>query len=678
MGSVSGKRSLASLLSYLQGPDSDDGLKLELIRQLAPAGDNAYPFVVLDDSAPVSRNIEASFVTDSGSLLKKVLLHIQKDQYALTSEPLRPVTNLDIDAAWQKAFKGTRDFPGGLLSSQVDETGRLTPLSPLFYCRERHRYFHPVCPSCGDSLRLCQDDEILKQFGFSPYSTSLKRYLYCEQCASLRVSEFYVYERDHTDPVTIKDRWSLIDQFRLIDETVAPDGKFPCIRCLERATCYGPNQIVRSRIIPFSFYPFYLLISEAPSLNVIDFVNLVSGATTDGVNKSVELCANPGRVHALKEFRESGFQGGFFFGRGDNRFFLEILFIKLSVLSSILQRSREWKDPAQAKLRSDRIWVRIPDKNHLLPSFWNFTLEIIADISPVSSRVLQPTVTADTYIYLGLLWFQILLQNRAISQNDVLNAVTGYLSPQADVGSPFTGRSKTLEALFTPENIFWDTANSTIRSEWASFWKRAGALGYLLLDKANQNDLINLDTEVFKSVDELRADIKAVLFNAAPGETQVVPREAAVDERVLQGILLRFIEKNRGAVLVEAPPAALPNPPENNDDETMETVILAPRPIREKFGLPSLLGDTYINPQTPPPPEDTQHSLSAAGDDGLLETVLLASPRGGRLLPPVVAGKWSPEPEPPVKDVVDDSDQLSETIVIMPQSGRPRPRFPRD
>ena len=677
MSSASDNRSLPSLLPYLQETQSYPGLKLTLIRQVTPSGDTPYPFVVLDDSSPVSRSIEASFSTDAGSLLKKVLFHIQKDQYALTSDDLRPVTNLDIDAAWQKAFQGNtscNDLSGVVLSAQTDERGRLAQLSPLFYCQERYRFFHPVCPACGNSLSLCRDDELLKRTGYSPYSTSLKRYLYCEHCASLRVSEFYVSERDHTDPITIKDRWSLIDQFRLVDQIRDPNGDFPCVNCPEREACYGPDPLVRSRIIPFSFYPFFLILSDAPSLHLMDFTHLVSGATIDEVLSCVEQRINPGRINSLRELRNSGFIGEYFFSKDDERSFLEILFLKLSMLGNILRlRLEQRPDLAQTRLKSDRIWVRIPGINHLLPSFWNFTIEILNDIDPVSSRVLLPALSSDTFTYLGFLWFQVLLQNRRIIQNDVLKAVTEYLSPQGDDSVTVSGRPKSLKVIFVPENNYWNPENAPVRSEWSSFWERAGALGYLLLDASKQNDSNLLGNEVVHSLEELLSDIKAALFHALPGRERIAPHEGPAVEQVLQGILLRLLEKTRR----EAPLAAGPDSSDEYDDETVETVILSPSPAQEQIVPSSVLVETYVGPRSSSPSGTTEEPTSEFADEPLLETVLLVSPRTGQHPQQVPAEKSSGH-LPQEMEAGAEVDQLSETIVIMPQSGRLRPRFPRD
>jgi hypothetical protein len=417
-----------------------------------------------------------------------------------------------------------------------------------------------------------------------------------------------------------------------------------------------------------------MMISDAPTLHVIDFIHLISGATLDGVNAVVEQQTNSGRIYSLKEFRESGFIEDSFFPRDDDRSFLEILFLKLTVLKSILQRYRERNELAQVNLRSDMIWIRIPEINHLLPSYWNFTVQIMSDINPLSSRALLPVTSADTFTNLGLLWFQVLLQNRSVSQNDLLNAVTEYLSLQSDYCTYAIDRPKLMKSLCVPENNFWNQGNACIRTEWLSFWERAGVLGYHLLDASKRNYMSNSCNEVIHSVNGLLADIKAVMFHTLPERDQVTPQQQTLNDRVLQGILQRLIEKTRHEV---ARTAAL-NSTDDFDDETMETIILAPSPMQEQGVAPSQMVDTYVNLQASSLAGSAVKSESAPADDDLLETVVIASPRTGRQHPPQVADQRSSDRLPQKNYVADDADQLSETVVIMPQGGRVRPRFPRD
>lgn len=251
----------ASLLSYLQDGGSNVRPVLSLVPSLPGYQERDYPFRVLDDTDATSRLVAAEFVTDSGALLKKIVLRIQKDQYSFQASV--STTNDAVDADWQDAFlqryHGARGPDGPLFSVQVTALGGAARLSSLFYCRERRLFFHPVCPSCGSALELCTDDLLLNRAGLHPYTTSLKRYLSCRSCTANDRHEFYTYEREATDPVTMRDRWSLIDRFRFVTEAATESGAFPCIGCAEWESCYGIDQNARLRIVPFAFYPFYLI-----------------------------------------------------------------------------------------------------------------------------------------------------------------------------------------------------------------------------------------------------------------------------------------------------------------------------------------------------------------------------------------------------------------------------------
>jgi hypothetical protein len=277
----------ASLLKYIQSSCGAAPAALSLFVDTPPYRDRAYPFAVLDDNDPFSRIIVAKFITDTGSLLKEVCLLTQKDHYSTREHDLGSATNTDLDISWQNSyadFKSEAPRRAQLtLSCQTDEQGRLARMAPLFFCRGKRSYFHPVCPSCGISLELCTDDNLLKINGLASYSGSAKRYLHCAVCCARGLQEFYLFERDAADPITIKDRWSLIDRFRLVKAEMVPEGDFPCAGCPEHDDCYGPAQNARARITPFSFYPFYFLMYEAPSLHALDFLDLVSGASCEEI-----------------------------------------------------------------------------------------------------------------------------------------------------------------------------------------------------------------------------------------------------------------------------------------------------------------------------------------------------------------------------------------------------------
>ncbi len=269
-----------SLIPYLDPSDGGFSLQLSLISPDPAILENTpFPFSVISDSDPLARLLEAEFVSDAGSLLKKVFVLLQRDQYLLTKDDQWFPNNRKIVESWQEAFSfyiGANE-PSFLilLANQMSEKGKLSPFQSLFYCKTRKLFFHSLCPRCGLSLRQCEDEDLLARSGLQSYSASLKRYLYCPSCFSQAAPEFYAYELDRSDSPIVKDRRTLIKEQGLLSDQ--PNGHFPCGACPNRQGCYGSDQRVLSRIYPFAFYPFYLFVFDAMSLSESDFLRRGQG-----------------------------------------------------------------------------------------------------------------------------------------------------------------------------------------------------------------------------------------------------------------------------------------------------------------------------------------------------------------------------------------------------------------
>lgn len=693
----------SSLLPYLQGPSAGAALKLSLISAANHHAEKAYPFDLLDDSGPVSRLIEADFVTDAGSSLKRVVLQVQKDRYSLAVDELRPVTNLDVDAAWRQALSsvesGGEGFAGVILSCQLDPEGSLTPLAPLFYCRERRVFFHPVCPACGLPLQLCRDDDLLEKFGLSHYSKSLKRYLHCASCAAEGMPEFYLYEHDHHDQVTVKDRWSLIEEFRHLDAAKNPDGDFPCVGCPEHESCYGASSAVRGRIIPFSFYPFYLLITESPSLNALDFLHLISGAEYDELLKRLDPQRTPGRVAKLQRARDVGIPGKALFQRNDDRYFLELLFLKLSFLRDLLHQLLVRPELRKREVRSERVWVHVPSVSTSLPASWGLRAEVMGEVHPAAAG--NGSITGGGPLAeLGLFWFQALCQNSNLKQRELFEVLSEWLTQQYG-RSPHSG----MAAALTPEQIFWHPDRNAVRDEWQDLWHRACEPGYLLLKTSRSNGVQVSCQELIDTMDILRLEVKARMFQAAPlpvqpsdAETvdapvatvQVAP-DSATDHTV-QDILSRLMEKKSPGVAVD-PAKGLSAEAE---DETMETVILSASTARSGH-KPTIrvasLDETFIMPSVPEPPSATDkeppsdelmdtmiaplRTVSGQSQEqdeiAFLETIIAALPPKLHKHhdPPERKDAQPAQPEP-ITVPPEEQNLLEETIFVPPSPGRPR------
>ena len=421
--------------------------------------------------------------------------------------------------------------------------------------------------------------------------------------------------------------------------------------------------------------PFYLLLAEAPSLPALDFVQILSGAGIEELEARLDPILNRGRVNRLRELQGAGFPGEPLFPRGDDRSFLETLFLKLTLLSDLLQQCLGNGQP-QAGMKCDRVWVRIPPASGLLPLCWNFQIELLADIAPLPAAPRLPAASADALASLGLVWFQLLIRNGRVGEGELLGAVNEYLAAPADAADA----GGALGELAILDNLFWHPGSTPLRGEWLPLWERACAPGYQLLGAAKRHDA-SCDG-IVRSVEALRADLKAAIFAVGPRLEQPVQappvqEPSCPDDRELHGVLSRLVARSRQGgqpVPAPAPPVIAPD----EFDETMETVILSPGPA---FALNAAtaepqLDETYILPRSAPAPVNAAAPVADPGADGLLETVLLNPGKPTRQFFPTPAPQ--PADQPPPAEAPGETDELAETIVVMPQGGRIRPRFPRN
>ncbi|UFS70727.1 hypothetical protein LPW11_00720 [Geomonas sp. RF6] len=646
---------LPSLLPYLHPPSGAQGVKLVICES---AGDEAFPFAVVEESSPFTRLLEGAFVTDAASELKRVFLQVQKDRYTLRGDALRPVTNRDVDAAWQVAGAAEEET-GVKLGSLIDGAGRPAPQASLLYCRQRKLFFHPVCTTCGLPLTLCTDEAVLASARLAPYGTTAKRYLYCEPCCAHGVPEFYLYERDHDDPVSVKDRWDLIERFALVEEIMDPEGDFPCVRCPERDSCYGAPRQARSRITPVSFYPFYLRIHEAPMMRGRDFLALAAGAPVQEV--ASEAVPDP-RVLQRALWGE---RRRTLLPQNDPRLFLEVLFLKLSFLTEVLRRTFLPDGRLAATVDGDRAWVRLVTGG-VLPLCWNFSVQLIEDVSP-RATLSSGLPSSDHVARLGLFWFQSLLCNKTVRRHEVLHAVADRLALLRGELSPEEGGA--LERLAVPENLFWYPAESTVPREWLPPWEKACAVGHHFLRGAALGGRVQPEA-MPEQLDRLLDEIKMELFAAAQPRDEVRGEYSSV----LSSVVARQIEKVRAEMAAANGPApAAPTAAEPDEDEA-ETVILSPErlhPSPAAYDTDAAVTETVLLtpgdawPYCPAASESLDEVLSPhlsgtspvpEADEALCETVLLT---------PHLSTCFQPQ------SAQDPDDAILETVLLRPGMAQP-------
>ena len=297
-----------SLIPYLHPGEHGFSLRLTEPGAGLEAGPAVPVFRVFSELNSFFNILLAGFCEAGTEPLEPVLLLIQKDACELSTvtapanrdaqghneRDTNALYNPDIDAIWQTAFSFyTRHHLAPstvMIPDQVDTQGALVPFHPLWYCRFRGLYFHPLCPVCGELLLECHDDELLIDNGLQPFSASLQRYLYCpcEKKTNNPPPFFYAQAPTEDGPSTLKNLDDMISLFGMLatQDHLAP--RLPCAGCDAHAVCFGPEKKAASRLAVFSFFPFYMIvfkISAVFSPEVIGALSEIPGVVTKNSEK---------------------------------------------------------------------------------------------------------------------------------------------------------------------------------------------------------------------------------------------------------------------------------------------------------------------------------------------------------------------------------------------------------
>lgn len=654
---------LFSLLPYLEASKSELHLKIRLVSKDIPLLEKAvFPFSAISDSDPLTRIIEAKFMTGAGSELSRNFLLIQRDKYILKRDELHPLNNKDIELSWQEAFsfyaKENRDSSFILLPGQVSATGKLIPCSPLFFCKTRRIYFHPICPKCGLSLNQCENAEVLDSYGLQPYSKSLRRYLVCDSCAAQGRPDFYVFEADPSDPPGINDRWALIRELGNLNENSTDVSLFPCAGCKYHNECYGSGHQVTSRMAQLSFYPFYMFIFKAMSLHALDFLPLVSGAAFQELESELEKKGEPGRLTCLKTVRQdTSDKAPSLFGTGQ-QYFLEILYLKLSFLGEVFQGISSvqnlFRHP-DLRLSIDRIWVKLSDHGSLLPYIWNFRVKFI----DIFSRRTDPDSCAGKpdssgLFFMGLLWFHTLLINVNQNMSQVSISLKEIMDKfLSDDSFSFTNCiDEGLYHVFLPSQIFWDPAGKTVNKDWNPLWARSLRAGWSLLKAAYPSALEFSGEGFILELEEIREKIRRLLFAKAPGYEQAPARK---EDTAILGILNTIYERWSSQGIQE-------------EEEVTETVILSPgRTEKEAVSIPMANEEEIeVIPETVIISKDGSQAPSQPADKEQPEKYNQTQTSSDKVVTTTQGTEKSKKPSPEVEQKKPD-EVPPETVIISPK-----------
>lgn len=682
-----------SLLPYLETRRGNFNLKISLTSEDSAVLERTlFPFLAITETDPLTRLIEARIRSDAGSEIDKVFLLVQRDRYLLAKDELWPVNNKDIEEAWQQAFSfyssENRDNSFIALADQTDDQGRAAQLSSLFFCTTRQLFFHPPCPKCGQPLQQCEDDELLSKAGLQSWSGSLKRYLYCRTCASAGKLDFYVDELEPSDPQTLRDRSSLIRKFKLLVDSNKSVELFPCIGCPNYKDCYGADQRVLSRIVPFSFYPFHMFIFKAPSLNAPDFLSLVSGAAFQELEARLENKGEYGRNNCVKGVRQDNLiKAPCLFDSG-SRNFLEVLYLKLTFLAEVFQgisRGSNILSHPDLRLSLDRIWVKLPEHGSRLPFLWDFKVMFTDIFRQPTNKTSSPELQkADTLFFMGLVWFYALLVNRQQDMSKIYLTLREMLD-RSSSDSSFSFDNyirKGTSPVLLPSNIFWDPEGKTVSNDTFPLWEKGLHAGWSVLNAGIRPSAGFSQENFLQQLDEIREEVKGRLFAEAPADEQQPAREddkaisvilkniydkwsapAAVEELALTETVMLSPEgadKNipqpveesdiaTSTVIISAAsgqPASGPAQPEDQEEILTETVMISPQGMKDTF-KPSPV-TPQIRPDTVPP-----------------ETVIIsAKDVAGALRPAPEQSGASTETEEQNKKK--EQDFLAETVILKP------------
>ncbi|WP_155315494.1 hypothetical protein [Desulfosarcina alkanivorans] len=601
-------------------------------------------------SSPYSRTFRGRIKTDAGHRVRDVHLILQRDRYE-TPGSLVPVTNLAVEAAWQNAlvFHTQNDSatPAVFFKGQIDANGRLQPFQSLFYCQTTQQWFHPVCPQCGAALTLCRDDALLKKRGLPAYSDSLDRFLYCRSCAAPSgTSPFYVPEKTAQMPEFVQDADALVAQWKHLPARLPQESDLPCRGCPDRGACFGPESQALQRIVPLSFFPFYMMMFPSPSVSAADFLTMISGGTDV----------------------DAGGPAGFLFG-DQERQFLEILYLKLTFLAQVCHQFIPADGSAgiqEFDLSLESIGVDLHPPGTGLPAYWNFKARIMDAIGSFQDSPFAPVMPrAPRLHFLGALWFRTLLVNSRQGADAVFTQV-GRLVDGLTSDHPV--ESLEIDGLdtagtFGSGQVFWVPEQRSLPLSWQGYWADAVRLGFQLVHAGLKTGVAWEASSFMAACDGLRERIKNEMFSGAE-DASAAEIKAAPSGRI-DAVLRLILEKwkTEAAAAAGEPAADRVTAGQPDLPEADETVVYA----SSSGEPPPAAAPAMTHPDVPVPE-------AADWDADMEETVVFSASTAA---PPadVVNRGNAPEGQPQEAQWEDD---IEETVVLRPGPATEPPAVPPD
>jgi hypothetical protein len=649
---------IISLLPFIESEKDGFSLDIPVLEQDNFAFQGySYPFQIADEGQNFSLIVKAGLKVADSNHFKSLFLLVQRDHYPICLDDLIPLTNTGIDRIWHETI-GSYSIEKNvfIVPKQLSRDGKATPFKSLFYCKKEKKFFHPPCPECGSELDLCKDDALLISATLSPYSTSLKRYLFCPDCVSKGNHEFYQFSRSAEDSIFVKDRFDLIKNFNKLRSTAS--SNFPCLNCPGHAECYITGERAASYISFFSFYPFHMLFFDAEPIKAIDFIPFISGAPFKDVNAVSTITCDS----SWKNILTSQDRSHFFF-KEDERFCLEVLFLKLSLFEEFIRclyQRIEKEVYSLVNLSVQSIWIRPQPSGNILPFFWDFKLSIIDLIHNFPKNHIKSTLTKNISLhFVASFWFYIFFVNKNQGQERVYNIV-GKLAEKGLKDSFFSDYNKLIMDFpsMAMENIFWNPDTGVIPQKWHKFGLKTILTGLALFDAQKEQDLKDGLNKLLYKVENLKQEVKDELFSkemvtapadqiAAAGSIEVKPEEVESKENsgqvksrlenqaislILKQLKIKWAVQNEKSLDVD-------------DDDVLETVVLSSTEMENDTDFDGVDEKTMIIPG----PETEQ--IRESGFNDMEETVII-SPT---------------EKTDQGDDFFGENDDLDKTIVINPK-----------
>jgi len=643
-----------SLLPFIESGGKGFHLDIAVLdRNRISFQDYSYPFQIADKSQNLSILVKAGLKVNDSSRLKSLFLLVQRDDYPVLPDDLHPFTNAGIDKIWYDTMQSySTDQNAFIIPRQMSQEGRAVAFSPLFYCKKQEKFFHPPCPECGTPLELCRDDGLLIQNSLSPFSTSLKRYLFCSRCHAAKTShEFYQFSRSADDTVFIKDRFDLIKDFSKLRNSIS--DSFPCPDCPGHAECYITGGKAVSHISFFSFYPFYMIFFDEQPVKAVDFIPLISGAPFKGINTVSVSPSASGR-----EARVMSREKPLFFFEGEKKFFLEVLFLKLSFfeefLRSLFHQVKANNSPL-INLSAQSIWIKPQSFGNNLPFFWSFKLSIIDLMVNSPRNYIKSELTKNIRLhFIASLWFYTFFVNRTQGQENVYEAIGKLLEKDIPV-SDYDQLIKNFPAV-AAENIFWNPEDRFISPDWHDIWLRIVETGVTFFKSPKDKGLVEELNQFISTVKDLKQEIKEELFSKSMEPEYTEQQEAMPSIGQVNGAedkppILSSADRQSILLILKQLKEKWVDPdpgdtfPDTDDEDTLETVVLSSEALEPTEAFDDTIEKTMVLPG----PE-----IEPAGDGGfgdMEKTVIISSAE-------------KPQKE---SDFSFEDDDLDKTVVITPK-----------